>query len=156
MDVGNFAKIVPSAKKIGVARLPGYNFIFNKTADDLSSKANILQSSDPNDAVWGVLIELADNEKTNFLNAMPWAGDYMLTHVTCVTEAEKIYAAEAFVALPHAVNTHLLPYDWYHKKVMQMAKKAGLPDYYRAKLTLMPFKIDPDEDRRQEELEKLK
>jgi hypothetical protein len=156
MDVGNFAKIVPSAKRIGVARLPGYNFIFNKTADDLSSKANILQSSDPNDAVWGVLIELADNEKTNFLNAMPWAGDYMLTHVTCVTEAEKIYAAEAFVALPHAVNTHLLPYDWYHKKVMQMAKKAGLPDYYRAKLTLMPFKIDPDEDRRQEELEKLK
>lgn len=156
MDVGNFAKIVPSAKKIGVARLPGYNFIFNKTADDLSSKANILQSPDPNDAVWGVLIELADNEKSNFLNAMPWAGDYMLTHVTCVTEAEKIYPAEAFVALPHAVNTHLLPYDWYHKKVMQMAKKAGLPDYYRAKLTLMPFKIDPDEERRQEELEKLK
>jgi len=156
MDVGNFAKIVPSAKRIGVARLPGYNFIFNKTADDLSSKANILQSSDPNDAVWGVLIELADNEKSNFLNAMPWAGDYMLTPVTCVTEAEKIYLAEAFVALPHAVNTHLLPYDWYHKKVMQMAKKAGLPDYYLAKLKLMPFKIDPDEDRRQEELEKLK
>lgn len=156
MDVGNFAKIVPSAKKIGVARLPGYNFIFNKTADDLSSKANILQSSDPNDAVWGVLIELADSEKSIFLNAMPWAGDYMLTPVTCVTEAEKIYAAEAFVALPHAVNTHLLPYDWYHKKVMQMAKKAGLPDYYVAKLKLMPFKIDPDGERRQDELEKLK
>jgi hypothetical protein len=156
MDIETFAKLVPSAKKVGVARLPGYNFIFNKTAEDQSSKANILQSFNPNDAVWGILIELADNEKTNFLNAMPWAGDYMLTPVTCVDEAEKIFHAEAFVALPHAVNTHLLPHDWYHKKVMHMAKNAGLPEHYVAKLALMPFKVDPDAERRQTELDKLK
>jgi hypothetical protein len=156
MDVEEFAKTVPSAKKIGMARLPGYNFIFNKTADDQSSKANILQSSDPNDAVWGVLIELDDKEKSNFFNAETFSSDFMLETVTCMDQHDKIHTAEAFVALPHAVNTHLLPYDWYQEKVVQLAKNAGLPDGYIYKISLMPVKIDPDEDRRTKRLNKIK
>ncbi len=156
MDVEGFKKTVPSARKIGVARLPGYNFIFNKTADDQSSKANILQSSDPNDAVWGVLIELDDKEKSNFFNPETWSIDFKLEPVTCMDMNDKIYMAEAFVAQPHAVNTHLLPYDWYHQKVLLLAKNAGLPEEYINKISIMPVKIDPDEDRRAKRLNKIK
>jgi hypothetical protein len=154
MDVTRFTKVVPSAKKIGTARLPGYNFIFNKTDDDLSSKANILHSDDPNDAVWGVLIELDDQERSNFFNETR-SYDFKLEHVTCLDHDDNIYMAEAFVAQPHAVNTHLLPYDWYHIKVLQLAKNACLPPEYISKIYMMPFKIDPDEDRRQLRLQNL-
>jgi hypothetical protein len=154
MDVEHFAKNVPSAKRIGIAKLPGYNFIFNKTADDLSSKANILQSSDPNDAVWGVLIALDDKEKSNFFNAETFSSDFMLETVTCIDLNNKIYTACAFVALPHAVNTHLLPYDWYLQKVISLAKNAGLPEDYIKKISMMPFKVDPDDERREKRMKK--
>jgi hypothetical protein len=156
MDVDKFATIVPSAKKIGIAKLPGYNFIFNRTDDDQSSKANILHSDDPNDAVWGVLIKLDDKEWPNFYDTGTYSIDFKLETVNCIDANDKIYTARAFVAEPHAVNTHLLPYDWHHKKVVRLAKNAGLPEDYINKICLMPFKIDPDGDRRVEELSKIK
>jgi gamma-glutamylcyclotransferase len=154
MDVDEFAKTVPSAKKIGIARLPGYKFMFNRTADDQSSKANIGLSADPNDVVWGVLTELNDNEKSKFYNGQAWTFDFKLEHVNCIGLDDKVHPAEAFVAQPHAVNTHLLPYDWYHQKVVSLAKNAGLPNEYIHKMSLMPFKVDPDEDRREKRLKK--
>lgn len=155
MDVDKFATIVPSAKKIGIARLPGYNFIFNRTDEDLSSKANILLSSDPNDSVWGVLTNLDDAEWPNFYNVGSYSIDFKLETVNCIDTNDKIHIARVFVAEPHAVNTHLLPYDWHHKKVIHLAKNAGLPEDYIHKIALMPFKVDPDDNRRQEELNKI-
>ena len=154
MDVAEFAKTVPSAKKIGVAKLPGYRFLFNKTAEDQSSKANIALSNDPNDVVWGILIQLNDNEKGNFYNGETWSIDFKLEHVNCIGADEKVHPAEAFVAQPHALNTHLLPYDWYHQKVITLAKNAGLPAEYIGKISAMPFKVDPDDARRQKKLKK--
>lgn len=156
MDVDKFATIVPSAKKIGIARLPGYNFIFNRTDDDLSSKANILLSDDPNDSVWGVLTKLDEIEWPNFYNVGTYSIDFKLETVNCIDTDEKIHIARVFVAEPHAVNTHLLPYDWYHKKVIHLAKNAGLPEGYISKISMMPFKVDPDEERRSLMLNKLK
>ncbi|ASU35571.1 gamma-glutamylcyclotransferase family protein [Mucilaginibacter xinganensis] len=154
MDVNEFAKTVPSAKKIGVARLPGYNFVFNKTADDQSSKANIAPSADPLAVVWGLLIELNDNERSNFYNGGAWQIDFKLEHVSCLDEDDKIHMAEAFVAQPHALNTHLLPFDWYHARLVQLATNAGLPKEYVKQMAQMPFKIDPDDERRQKKLKR--
>jgi|ERR1700744_592479 len=156
MDVEMFAKTVPSARKISNARLPGYNFIFNKTADDQSSKANIIQSSNPNDSVWGVLIELNDNERGYFFNKDSWSSDFKLEPVTCMDKDDNIYMAEAFVAEPHAVNTHLLPYDWYIQKIIRLAELAGLPEDYIKRLSLVPYKVDPDDERREKRLGKIK
>ena len=155
MNINEFSKTVPSAKKIGVARLHGYNFAFNKTADDQSSKANIKPSTDPDDIVWGLLIQLDDNEKANFYNPDTWSSDLKLEPVKCIDLDEEIHHAETFVAQPHAVNTHLLPYDWYHKKIIRLAKFAQLPVQYINKLFLMSFKTDPDLNRRQSRLNKL-
>jgi hypothetical protein len=150
MDFEGFKKKVPSAKKIGIARLPGYTFIFDRTDEDQSSKANIIQTINPNDVVWGVLIELDDAEKINFFNAGT-SSDFMLETVTCMDQNDKVYTAEAFVALPHAVNTHLLPYSWYIQKIVDLAKKANLPEGYVNKLAMVPSKSDPDEATRQKD-----
>ncbi len=156
MNVEEFSKVVPSAKKIGIAKLPGYRFIFNKTAEDQSSKANIIPSAEPEEIVWGILIEFDENEKPNFYNPDTWSSDFKLERVTCFDPDDEIHHAETFIAHPHAVNSHLLPYDWYHKKMIRLAKYAQLPAQYINKIFLMKFKTDPDDGRRLRWLYQLK
>ena len=156
MDVTRFAESVPSAKKIGIAHLPGHRFEFSKTADDDSSKSNItLSKTDPTESVWGVLIAIDDNERHNFYDPNTWSTGLKLEPVNCVDEQGEIYKAEAFFAQHHAMSAHVLPYDWYHKKIILLAEKAGLPAEYIQKISLLPFKVDPDEKRRAKRLKKL-
>lgn len=151
MDVDKFAKTVPSAKRIGIGKLPVYNFVFNTTSSDESSKANVAKSDIADSAVWGVLIEIDDSERTNFYYP---EGGLRLESVTCLDEQGNICNAEVFSALPHATNTHLLPYDWYLRRILRLAKEAGLPDDYISQIASMPCKPDPDEKRRTERMKR--
>jgi len=155
MNVDEFFKVVPSAKKIGIAKLPGYRFVFNTTARDESSKANVIRSFEHDAVVWGVLIQINDDERFNFFNPDPLTNDLKLDQVNCIAENGNIYHAEVFTAKPHAVNTHLLPYDWYHARIIKLTREAGLPEAYTNQLLLMPFKIDPDEARRAKRINKF-
>ena len=118
----------PSAKKIGVAKLPAYSFIFNTTASDESSKANVVKSFEPDAAVWGVLIGVDDNERFNFFNPDPATNDLKLEPVNCIARDGSIYHAEVFTAKPHAINTQfvalrLVPRQYY--KIGQRIRSAG-------------------------------
>jgi len=155
MDIERFTKHVPSAKKIGIAKLPGYSFVFNTTGADESSKANVQSSFEPDAVVWGVLIELDDNEKDNFFNPDPITNDLKLDPVNCIGDDGYIHQAEVFTAKPHALNTHLLPYDWYHARILKLAKQAGLPEIYISQISLMACKTDPDEERRTRKMKRL-
>jgi len=145
MKVDKFAAKVPSAKKLGVARLPNYVFTFTLTADDQSAKANITPSSDALSEVWGVLIEYADHEKDNFYYP---DGNLQLIQVNCIDQHGHMHKAEAFIAKPHAVNEFLLPYDWYLEKIVRIGREEGLPETYTHALSLLDSKVDPDEQRR--------
>src|SRR5450756_1741851 len=63
MDVDEFALSMPSAKKLGIGYLPGYSFVFNRTSADLSAKANVIVCEELDANVWGVLIEMSDEDK---------------------------------------------------------------------------------------------
>ncbi|WP_214070931.1 gamma-glutamylcyclotransferase family protein [Mucilaginibacter sp. dw_454] len=154
MNVEKFAKTVPSAKKIGIAKLPGYNFAFNSTGEDESAKANVVKSFDLDAMVWGLLIELDDEERSNFHDPT-WSSVLKLEPVLCFDLADNIYHAEVFVTQPHAITTHLLPYDWYHTKILKLAIAAGLPEPYIAQIKIMPCKVDADEKRRERRLKNL-
>src|SRR6202012_5567425 len=93
MDVDVFVKSVPSAKKIGIGKLPGYKFVFNTTADDESSKANVVPSFEADAEVWGVLIDIADDEKYLFFNPDPATNDLKLESIKVVDENDNIYSA---------------------------------------------------------------
>ena len=155
MNVEEFAKTVPSAKKIGVAKLPGYTFVFNNAGEDDSSKANVERSFDTAAVVWGLLIELEDDERGNFFNPQGWSKNLKLEPVLCFDNNNNTYHAEVFTAQPHAISAHLLPYDWYHQKIVKLARQLELPELYITELSLMPWKTDPDEERRQRRLKKL-
>lgn len=154
MNVEKFVQTVPSARNIGVAKLPGYSFAFNSAGEDESAKANVVKSFDPDAIVWGVLVELLDEERSNFHDPL-WSSTLKLEPVLCFDLSDNIYHAEVFVTQPHAITTHLLPYDWYHNKILKLATDAGLPQSYISQIALMPYKIDPDEIRRQRRLKRL-
>ncbi len=155
MDVDMLCKIVPSAKRIGVARIHGYSFVFNKTANDQSSKANLKPSGSPEDIVWGVLIQIDDADRPKLFDRSSSEVDLKPEFVLCIDEDDEVHHAETYIAHPHAINTHLLPYDWYHKKIVRIAKLAQLPVHYINKLFLMSFKTDHDTGRRLSNLNKL-
>lgn len=154
MNLEKFTKTVPSAKKIGVAKLPGYTFAFNSTGEDESAKANVVRSFEPDAIVWGTLIELDDEERGNFHDPL-WNSTLKLESAVCFDLNDNIYHAEVFVTQPHAISQYLLPYDWYHAKILKLAKDAGLPAHYISQIAIMPYKVDPDEVRRQRRLKSL-
>ena len=148
MNVEEFVKTVPSAKKVSIARLPGYTFTFSLTAKDQSSKANITSSAAPDAEVWGVLIRFDEHELGNFFNASTWSSDFNLIDVNCLDPQGDLHKAKAFSAKPHAVNDFLLPYDWYLAKIVKLARASGLPENYIAGIERVDTKPDPDEKRR--------
>src|ERR1700744_3081101 len=94
MDVDDFSVHVKSAKKVGIGYLPGYSFIFNRIADDQSAKANIIPCDELNAKVWGVLIEVSEEDKQRFFHN---TDDIELIPATCYDEQDKAYNAEVFV-----------------------------------------------------------
>jgi hypothetical protein len=154
MNVEKFVKTAPSARNLGVAKLPGYSFVFNSTGDDESAKANVVKSFEQDAVVWGVLIELLDEERSTFHDPI-WSSTLKLEPALCFDMNDNIYHAEVFVTQPHAITTHLLPYDWYHDKILKLATDAALPTSYISQIAVMPYKIDPDEIRRQRRLKRL-
>lgn len=147
MDFEGFRGSVPSAKKLGIGKLPGYEFTFNTISADDSSKANVVQSSEPDASVWGVLMVVDENEKGNFFNLDSNSNDLKLEQLTCFDESGKLYQAHVFIAKPHAVSTYLLPYDWYRERIIKLALHAGLPVDYIDKISALPCKSDPDTER---------
>jgi hypothetical protein len=152
MNVDEFAKTVPSAKKITNAKLPGYKFGFCLAADDGSTKASLRPSTDLDAVAWGVLIEFNDDERGNFFFQEDW---FEFAFVNCIDESGEMYKAEAFVTQAHALNDSLLPYDWYQAKIVKIARDQGLPETYISILSQMPHKVDPDEARRIRKMKKL-
>lgn len=153
MDVPEFAKTVPSAKKIANVKLAGYQFGFSLSADDGSTKASLIPSGELNAFAWGVLLEFNDDELDNFFFQDEW---FEWTSVNCADDTGNLYKAQAFVTLPHAVNEFTLPYDWYHAKILKIATEQGLPEDYLTAIKLMPCKVDPDEKRSARKFAKLK
>ncbi len=155
MNVKDFSNHLKSAKKLGNAYLPGYEFVFNKLADDLSAKANVIPADNPDVPAWGVLLEFTDAD-TEILNKGDWPEHMELKPTECIDETGTMHTAHVFTSLPHAVNNSLLPYDWYKEKIITLAELNGLPDNYIAHLNLMPAKQDPDERRRERRLKKFR
>jgi hypothetical protein len=153
MNVDELATHVTSAKKIDIGYLRGYSFSFNRTADDLSAKANIITCDELDAKVWGVLIELSDEDKAKFFHS---TDDLQLLPVTCYDTKDKPYDAEVFITPPHATNNYLLPYDWYQEKISTFARWQNLPEDYINDLLRKESKPDPDEKRKKRRLSKFK
>jgi len=157
MNVDEFATHITSARKLCNAYLPGYHFVFNKIGHDSSAKANVEPANEPDAKVWGVLIDISEEDRLHVFNpADDWIQDLELVPLSCIGTDGETYTAQVFISKPHAVNDSLLPYDWYQEKLATFALWQDLPEEYIGSLNAMEYKVDPDTKRRERRLKKYR
>ena len=122
---------VPSARARGRGRLLHHSLRWHKRGKDGSGKCDIV-STDGRSVVWGVLFDIAWDEKPA-LDAVEGLGTgYFEKEVRIVTDDGECLAL-TYHANPAGIDAALRPFDWYKDYVVRGAREHGLPaDYVRA------------------------
>lgn len=133
---------VPSARVVGVGRVPGFRLSFRKAGRDGSAKCDLEPA--PGATVWGALYRFAAAHQPA-LDAAEGPG-YYIERVTVATEAGSV---EAFTyrARPDWISEAAAPYDWYRDLVIVGARAHEIPDMYVAAIAGIDAIPDPDPDR---------
>lgn len=144
MPTARIRERCPSARSLGVAELRGHELRWHKASKDGSGKCDILASAAPDASVFGVLFEIAADEKPALDRAEGLGNGYaeIEIDVLCVQELVK---AKAY----RATNTDpaLKPCTWYRALVIAGAKEHGLPAPYVARLESVCANDDLDLER---------
>lgn len=120
----------PSARPLGVTRLAGWAPVYDKPSRDGSSKLNITEDGSE---VYGVVYEIADEERTALDNAEP---GYQPMEVRLESGMEGL--TYRWIGTGSATR----PYDWYVSTVLSGATRHELPEgYVDARLNI---ETDPD------------
>lgn len=148
MNINRLRERVPSASKLTIAYLKGYNLFCNKISNDGSAKANITNSDNESDKVWGVLFVIDDNEKTNLDKVEGLGKGYNEMQLTFHDLKDQEYQAQVYVADENYINNELKPYDWYYEYILSGARQNQLPEDYITAIQALKFEVDADEVRR--------
>ncbi len=134
----------PSARALGVAELHGHELKWHKRSKDGSGKCDVVPAKDEKRIVYGVLFEIAENEKSELDKAEGLGNGYEQKQVQVVFEgkprAATLYAATNTASL-------LKPYTWYKAFVVAGAKEHELPNEYIRQLEAVEATQDPDNKR---------
>ncbi|KRD72067.1 gamma-glutamylcyclotransferase family protein [Ensifer sp. Root278] len=133
-----------SVQSLGVAELRGYELRWHKKSKDGSGKCDIVQTDRPDASVFGVLYEIASNEKAGLDKAEGLGAGYDETEIEVFRGADRL-RAKAYVAT--TTDPALTPYSWYRALVIAGAKEHRLPADYIASLEAVPANEDLDRER---------
>jgi gamma-glutamylcyclotransferase len=121
---------ISSANLAAVAALRGHQLRFHKKSKDGSGKADAYQTGSPFDIVWGVVLEVNDEDKAR-LDTAEGLGHGYLERVVDVTDRSGCsYAASMYYADMQAIDSSLRPYTWYLRLVLEGARAHNLPPEY--------------------------
>jgi gamma-glutamylcyclotransferase len=139
----------PSARPVGLARLPGHRLMWHKIGRDGSAKCDVLATGRSDDLVWGVLFEIAMSERPLLDQAEGLGRGYEHKNVEVVADAGAVVAGVYYAT---DIDPALRPFDWYLAFVIEGAREHGLPASYVQQIALITAKIDPDRVRRETHL----
>lgn len=121
---------VPSAYARGRGRLLHHALRWHKIGRDGSGKCDV-ELTGPQDAVWGVLFDVAWAEKPALDAAEGLGIGYFEKEVRIVTDDDECRAL-TYHANPDRIDPARRPLDWYKDYVVRGAREHGLPaDYVR-------------------------
>lgn len=132
-----------SARAIGPAFADGYDVVFHKRSLDTSGKATLAKTERPGARVHGVLFELDERERGNLDKAEHRYERIDTFEVTTADRANQLSVA-TYVAPAAAIDTALIPFDWYLDLVIAGADQHELPDDYIAALRAVRYRVDTD------------
>jgi gamma-glutamylcyclotransferase len=129
----------PSARPLGVARLPGYELRWHKRSKDGSGKCDVV----PNDGetVFGVVYEIDASERAALDQAEGLGHGYHRKDLAVILNGGTV-TVSIYVATE--TDSALKPYTWYKALVVAGAKEHGLPAPYIASLEAVEASEDPD------------
>ena len=130
-----FSRRIPSARSVGIARLPHWNLRVNKRGHDGSAKANL--SSLRNAEVWGALYELP---ASRLVRLDVFEGGYVRRRVRVWTPGGEAFEATTYVSDRLQDG---LPLAWYRALMIEGAREHGLPAAWIARLESLPFRDGP-------------
>lgn len=146
MSTSRLQERTPSAKPLGIGRLLEHQLICHKIGRDGSAKCDIHHTGKASDIVWGVLFQIALDER-HFLDCAEGLGCGYEYKTVQIESKEIVIEAGAYYATH--IDTSLRPFDWYVNFVLQGAKEHGLPHSYLDVLQSWSMVIDSDSERRQ-------
>ena len=148
MSLRRLTARVPSASRIGIARLTGFRLAFHKIGRDGSAKCDITICHDSR--VHGVLFAIAPDDRPRLDACEDLGRGYAVRWVEVEREDGRRLTAFTYVALLR--DPTLRPYRWYHRHVIEGAVENRLPTAYLAQLRAVETIDDPDARRHAREL----
>ncbi|MFT7162989.1 MAG: gamma-glutamylcyclotransferase [Bacteroidia bacterium] len=140
-----------SAIVIDTHRLNGFKIVFNKKSADGSAKANIVETKDISDFVWGVIHKIGITEKS-ILDKYEGLGngyDYINFILSIEGEEKMIHS---YIARSEQFLEEGKPYDWYLNFVIAGTIENNFPENYVNDLKLVESKKDLNEKRAKQNL----
>jgi cation transport regulator ChaC len=134
----------PSAQPLGIAELPGFDLRWHKRSKDDSGKCDIVNTGEPAASVFGVLYQIASDEKGALDKAEGLGSGYDEAEISVRRGPDQV-TAKTYVAT--RTDPALKPYTWYHAFVVAGAQQHSLPADYIASLEAVPATEDPDRAR---------
>ena len=132
MDAATLQEWLPSARKLTIAALHGYQFRFHKRSST-GAKADAFFIGGPDDVVWGVIFELSDDDARE-LDAGQTRVGYRQASVTVVDPEGTPHAVITYRASPDMIDASQLPFASYKDPIVRAARDNGLPSEYVAAL----------------------
>lgn len=136
----------PSARWLGVGRLPGHCLYFNHVSrTDGTAKCNI-EPSDAADDVWGVVYAVHRDEQPVLDRAEDLGTGYVIEPRQVLREQgwEQVFC---YVAVPGTTDHSVAPFRWYRDIVLAGARRHAFPDPYVERIAGEPAIDDPDPQR---------
>ncbi len=151
MSIRRLTARVPSAAFDTVARLEGHVMKFRKKSNlDGSAKCDIVETSNENDTVWGVVFEIDAGEKPGLDLAEGLGNGYEEKELELTGPSGNLVRAFTYYATE--IDENLVPYTWYMEHVLTGARENGLPTDYIASIEQVESIQDPDRERHAREL----
>lgn len=98
---------------LGNALLHGYNLFFNKKSKDGSGKANISFVDNSKDFVWGIVIQITEEQKEKLDRFEGKGKGYNEQRVEVILQNGTKVEALTYVADKDSLDFSLKPFDWY-------------------------------------------
>lgn len=118
---------VPMAEALEPARLADHRLAFDKLGRDGSGKCNV--HPERNDEVLGVVFRVSPLAG-EILDGIEGAGYKRVSSQVVGLNSGDPHRVFYYQAHAHAVSTDVLPFDWYHRFVVDGARMHGLPPHW--------------------------
>jgi hypothetical protein len=119
---------------LGKALLHGYSLCFNKKSKDGSGKANINLTDKSDDFVWGIVIQITEEQKEKLDRFEGKGKGYDEETVEVILQNGTKTEALTYVADKDSLDFSLKPFDWYKALIVFGLMENQFPTDYLIKI----------------------